>query len=388
MSNEARPVSVEVPVNVWNQVADGFLEQPSRTVPDPDPLALEAAIAAIAGAKRPVIVVGSGAYDASLQVTALAEKLQAPVFTRRQGHGVVDARHPLWVPLAVGHDLWADADVAIGVGTRMEFPILHWGTDDDLQIVQINVDEAELDRHELGAIGVHGDAAEVLDKLLASSAIATLEPASRADDLAERRAAFGNDIAHMEPQLSHLDAIRRALPDNGIIVEDVTQMGFAAQFAFEFRHPRTFLSTGPAGTLGAGVAQAIGAQAAAPDRPVLALVGDGGFLFTATELATAAQYNIPVTILVHDNASYGNVKRMQQDKFGPDRTIASDLVNPDFVAFGDSSGLHTQRADSAEELEPALEAAFAHNGPSLIVSKTGEVPNPWPFMVMPRNRGL
>ena len=129
-------------------------------------------------------------------------------------------------------------------------------------------------------------------------------------------------------------------------------------------------------------------QVAAPDRPVLGLVGDGGFLFTATELATAAQYNIPVTILVHDNASYGNVKRMQQDKFGPDRTIASDLVNPDFIAFGDSFGLHTQRADSAEELKQALQAAFAHDGPSLIVAKTGEVPNPLPFMVMPRNRGL
>jgi len=387
LANEGRPVSLEVPVNVWGQFIDGVLEAPVRSTPTIDPVALERAANAIAGAERPVIIVGSGAYEAGDQVRALAELLQAPVFTRRQGHGVIDSRHPLWVPLPVGRDLWGEADVAIGIGTRLEFPILHWGTDDGLQIVQINIDEAELDRHDLGTIGVHGDATTALDGLL--EALVGHEPstADRPTDLAKRRSAFAAEIAHLEPQLSHLAAIRQALPDDGIIVEDVTQLTFAAHFAFEFRHPRTMLTSGAAGTLGAAVAQAIGAQVAVPDRRVLAIVGDGGFLFTATELATAVKYNVPVTVLVHDNSAYGNVKRIQQERCGPDRTIASDLVNPDLLAFGESFGVHSQRAESADELREALERAFAHDGPSLVVVPMGEVPSPWPWIVMAKNRG-
>ena len=396
LANEARPVSIEIPVSAWNDQVDGELTTPQQQVPAIDSSQVQQAAELLAAAARPLIVVGSGAYDAPDEVRQLAEALDAPVFTRRQGHGVLDARHPLAVPLPLAHDLWARADVVLGIGTRMEFPIMHWGTDDDLTIIQLNIDEAELDRHGLGTIGIHGDAAAGAAGLL--SALSAIGPGpgpgavpawhpDRWPELAAHKEEMAAELARLEPQASILAAIRRVLPDNGVIVEDVTQLGFAAHFAFEFRHPRTFLTTGPAGTLGAGVAQAIGAQAAAPDRPVLCLAGDGGFLFTAAELATAVQYQIPVTVLLHDNAAYGNVKLIQQKRFGPDRTIASSLTNPDFVALGHSFGLHTQRADSAAELEPALAAALAHQGPSLVVGDFGPTADPWPYMVMPRNRG-
>jgi acetolactate synthase-1/2/3 large subunit len=320
-------------------------------------------------------------------VRALAEALEAPVFTRRQGHGVLDARHRLWVPLTVGHDLWADADVVIGVGTRMEFPLLNWGTDDEMSVVQINIDDDELDRHGIGTLGLHADAAQGLDALLEALPPHNRSRPDRGAELTALRARFADRTAHLEPQRSTLEAIREVLPDDGLIVEDVTQMGFAAHLLFEFRAPRTFLTSGPAGTLGAGVAQAIGAQVGAAGRPVLGLVGDGGFLFTAGELATAVQHDIPVTILLHDNGAYGNVKRIQEERFGPDRTIASVLQNPDFVKFGESFGVQTLRADRVEDLRPALETGFGHSGPTLIVSPLGEAPSPWPFMRLPRNRG-
>lgn len=383
MSNEARPVSIEVPVSAWNDDVDGVLTTPQRSLPTIDEAALERAAAALSKAERPLIVVGGGAYDAAEEVRRLAERLQAPVFTRRQGHGVLDARHPLWCPLPVGREFWGQADVVLAIGTRLEFPVMHWGVDDNLQVIQVNVDESELDRHEVGTIGLHGDAAEAGRALL--TALGTESVPSRADEVAEARARFDADTAHFG-QRRTMEVIRDVLPDNGVIVEDVTQMGFAAHLFFEFRHPRTFLTTGPAGTLGAGVAHAIGAQAAVKDRPVLGLIGDGGFLFTATELATAAQYNIPVTLLVHDNGAYGNVKRIQEERFGPDRTIASTLKNPDFVAFGKSFGVHTQRADDDEALRTALGRAFDHDGPSLIVAAMGEVANPWPYLRMGRNR--
>ena len=356
-------------------------------MPELDPDQISAAGAALAKAERPLIVVGGGAHDAGVEITALAEMLQAPVTTRRQGHGVVDSRHELYVPLTVGREFWRDADVVVAIGTRLEFP-LHWGTDDDLTIIQVNIDQTELDRRNLGVLGVHGDSAKAVNALMGAIAPQNKSRTGVRELVAERRAHFNATVAvELEPQRLQLEAIRDVLPDDGVMVEDVTQIGFAAHLMFEFRHPRSFLTTSTAGSLGAGVAHAIGAQAALPGRNVLGIVGDGGFLFSATELATAAQHNIPVTIIVYDNSSYGNVKRIQQLRFGPDRTIASDLQNPDFVKFGESFGIHTQRADDAEALRPALAEAFAHDGPSLIVAKMGDVPNPWPYLRMTPVRG-
>ncbi len=385
VSGIPRPVSVEVPVTAWKHDVDGVLAPPRTTNPTPADAQVAAAAELLANAERPLVIVGGGAHEAADEVRELAEMLQAPTFTRRQGHGVLPTQHPLQVPLPVGHELWAGCDAVVGIGSRLEFP-LDWGTD-GLNLIQINVDEDELDRRQIGTIGIHADAAVGTRALI--DALAPINPsrADRTTELAERRAAFADRIAHLEPQLSTLAAVRDVLPDDGVIVEDVTQMGFAAHLAFDFRHPRTFLTTSAAGTLGAGVAHAIGAQAADPERTVLNLVGDGGFLFTAAELATAVQYNIGLTILLHDNGSYGNVKRFQVERYGADRTIASDLQNPDFVAFGESFGVQSQRVDDSNELRSALDAAFAHDGPSLVVASMPDlIPSPWPYLRLPPTR--
>ena len=176
------------------------------------------------------------------------------------------------------------------------------------------------------------------------------------------------------------------LPDNGAFVEDVTQIGFGAHLVYDHRQPRTFLSSGAAGTLGAGTAVAIGA-AAATDRPVVGVTGDGGFLFTATELATAVQHDIPCNIVLFNDGKYGNVNRIQKLRFGADRTIASELRNPDFRKLADAFGLRSWHTDSPAGLRSALDEAIAHTGPSLVEVTVGEMPNPWPLLRLPKVRG-
>ena len=386
VSDRPRPVSIEVPVDQWRSSAGGSLRTPLRSLPTIDQDALDRAVDALRRAERPLIFVGGGAQDASGSVQALAELLQAPITTRRMGQGAVPSAHPLFAHLSVGHRLWAHADLVIGIGTRMEWPLMHWHTHDDQTIVKIDIDADELDRHLVGTIGVHGDADDVCQAMLDALADMPTRP-NRTDEVAALRHQYFADLDQLRPQLDHLAAIRDVLPDDGVLVEDVTQIGFASHLAFDFRHPRTLLSTGPAGTLGAGFAHGLGAQHAlqrAGDRKALVVAGDGGFLFTGNELATAVQYGIPLVCAVFDDGAYGNVKRMQQQKFGDDRTIASTLRNPDFVAYAQSFGALGLRAGTPDELRVRLDEAFSADEPAIIHVDAGPMADPWPFF--PRHR--
>ncbi|HEY0518112.1 MAG TPA: thiamine pyrophosphate-dependent enzyme [Ilumatobacteraceae bacterium] len=383
VSGTPRPVAIEVPADLWAKAAPGTVGAGVRSMPTVDRGAVDAAAQKLRAATNPLIWVGTGAQDASAAVRDLADRLQAPVSTRRMGHGVMDETDPLFVPLGLAHRMWADVDLVVGIGSRIEFPLLQWGTA-GIDLIQINTDAAELDRHGIGALGIHGDAGEVVPMLL--ERLGDVERADRRTELRERRNEFFNDIGVLEPQLSYLAAIRDALPDDVVFVEDVTQMTFVAHFAYQFTRPRTFLSSGFAGTLGAAVATGIGAKAGARDRTVVTITGDGGFLFTATELATAVQHHInAITVVFNDNA-FGNVRRIQQERFGMERTIASTLVNPDIVAFAESFGCLGLRAVDPQELGDALRKAMEHDGPVVIEVPVGEVPSPWPFIVMPRVR--
>ena len=383
VSGTPRPVAIEVPADMWVMPAHGAVGPGVRTMPTVDVAAVDAAAAKLRAAVNPLIWVGSGAQDSAPAVRRLAELLQAPVSTRRMGHGVLDETDPLFVPMGLAYRMWNDVDLVVGIGSRIEFPLLQWGRT-GIDLIQINTDHDELDRHGIGALGIHGDAAEVVPLLL--DRLIGQQRRERRSDLGARRAEFYDDIAFLEPQLSYLAAIRDALPDDAILVEDVTQMTFVAHFAYQFTRPRTFLSSGFAGTLGSAVATGIGAKAGVPDRTVVTITGDGGFLFTATELASAVQHHIrAITVVFNDNA-FGNVRRIQQERFGIERTIASSLVNPDIVAFAESFGCLGLRAHDPHELADALHTAMAHDGPVVIEVPVGQVPSPWPFIVMPRLR--
>ena len=190
----------------------------------------------------------------------------------------------------------------------------------------------------------------------------------------------------LAPQLDWLAAIRSALPADGLFVDELTQIGYVSRFTFPVSGPRQFLSTGYQGTLGWGVATAIGAAHARPDVPVVSISGDGGAMFSIAELATAAHHKIPVTIIVMNDNAFGNVRGIQRDNFDG-RFIASDLTSPDFVALAQACGVSAVRVDSPDELQAALSKAVAHNGPNLIEVPVGDFPSPWEYIRMPKQRG-
>ena len=155
---------------------------------------------------------------------------------------------------------------------------------------------------------------------------------SRRAEMEERQAKTRRRLDKLAPQIGFLEAIRAELPEDGIFVDEVTQIGFAARLLLPVHKPRTFLSPGYQDNLGWGFATALGAQHARPDVPVLSISGDGGFLFTSNELATAMRHRIPLTVVVFNDGAFGNVRRIQEEHYG-NRVIASDLANPDFVRY-------------------------------------------------------
>jgi acetolactate synthase I/II/III large subunit len=210
---------------------------------------------------------------------------------------------------------------------------------------------------------------------------------SRSDEMAERQARWRDRMSKLAPQIAFLEAIREALPENGIYVDEVTQIGFAARLLFPVYRPRTFLSPGYQDNLGWGYATALGAQHARRDVPVVSINGDGGFLYTANELATAVRHRIPLVAIVFADGAFGNVRRIQQEHYG-NRLIATDLANPDFVKFAESFGAAAERARDPAQLRAALARGFARrDGPTLIEVPVGPMPSPWEFLLMPRVRG-
>jgi acetolactate synthase-1/2/3 large subunit len=312
--------------------------------------------------------------------------LQAPVLGYRRGRGVLDSRDPLSVTLPLAHELWGEADAVLAVGTRLLAPLTEWGVDKALKIVRVDADPQEPARVHKPTVALVGDAGPALRKLIDALPKFNEPRVSRRGEMEERQARMRRRLAKLTPQLDYLNAIRAELPENGILVDEVTQVGFAARLMFPVYKPRTFLSPGYQDNLGWGFATALGAQHARPDVPVVSINGDGGFLYTANELATAVRHNIPLVAIVFVDGAFGNVRRIQEEQFG-NRLIASDLANPDFVRYAESFGVAAMRARSPQELQTALRQALARHEPTLIEVPVGPMPSPWEFILMPRVRG-
>ncbi len=382
-SGRRRPAALECGIDTWAATGPALPADPIPPAPPViDTAAVDRAAALLSKAERPLIVAGGGALGAAPELRALAERLGAPVMTFRRGRGVIPTAHPLAVSLTEGHRLWAEADLVLGVGTRLLRPLADWGTDPAMQIIRIDADPEEPARMQTPAVALLGDAAPLLAALLAA-----LPAAARpARALAPLRAWFAERLGRLAPQLGFLRAIRSALPEDGILVEDVTQLAFVARLSWEVSAPRRYLSPGYQDALGWGYGTALGAQAAAPDRAVVALCGDGGFLYQANEIATAMRHQLPVVAVVMDDAAFGNVRRIQQLAYG-NRVIASDLTNPDFVRFAESFGARAWRAETPAALETALRQALDARAPGLIHVPVGAFPSPWDMIALPRVRG-
>ena len=382
------PAAIECAMDIWSRSAPVAVQQP-LPIPPPkiDSAAIRRAAKRLGAARRVLIVCGGGAQDAAEEVTALSKMLQAPVLGFRRGRGVLDSRDPLSVTLPLGRDLWGEADAVLAVGTRLLWPITHWGIDRDLAIVRVDADREEHNRLQKPAVALTGDAKPILEALIAELPAHNPKRASRDAEMRERQAIWRKRMEKLSPQIAFLDAIRAELPEDGIFVDEVTQIGFAARLLFPVYRPRTFLSPGYQDPLGWGFATALGAQHARPDVPVVAISGDGGFLFTATELATAMRHKIPLVTIVFNDFGYGNVRRIQKERYG-NRQIGTDLHNPDFVTFTNSFDAAAERAATPEDLRAALRRALRRRDvPTVIEVRLGAMPSPWEFIFMDKIRG-
>lgn len=209
LNGRPRPVGLECAMDVWaKRGAVEQLDGPAiRAEPPIDDDAIDAAAKLLGQAKRPLIMVGGGAQEASAEVTALAELLQAPVCALRMGHGVVDSRHELSITGPVGHHLWQHTDVVLAIGTRLQPQRMNWGMDDDLQIVRIDIDPEEVERIAPPAVGIVGYAAPVLARLLDRLPRFLQKRGSPVDELGALKERFRNDMAKLQPQLAFLEAM-------------------------------------------------------------------------------------------------------------------------------------------------------------------------------------
>jgi acetolactate synthase I/II/III large subunit len=394
-SGRPGPVAVEMAWDVM--AATGFVEPRSggslSPASAPSPLEVEAAARLVVGAERPMIMTGSGAQHAAAAVRTLAEELDAPVAAFRGGRGVVAEDHPLGISSYGAYRLWADTDVLIGIGTRLEMPYMRWPEMRTIidrppappHLIRIDIDASEM-RRLIPHAGIVADADDGTRALLA--AVRRLRNHVRAGDskAARRRIATAKREARaaievVQPQLSYLDVIRAALPRDGFFVGELSQVGFTSYFGYPVYQPRTYVSEGHQGTLGFGFPTALGVKVAHPDKPVVAVTGDGGFMFGVQELATALQYGIAVVILVFNNKSFGNVLRDQETGFG-NRVIGAMLDNPDFVVLAKAFGLEAHHVTSPQALDALLAEALRSEKPVLIeiaVPPRSEV-SPWDFI--------
>jgi acetolactate synthase I/II/III large subunit len=387
-SGRPRPVALEVPMDVL--AAEAWLATDRVTPtpiapPEPDPEGVERAAALLNAATAPMIFAGGGAQGASPLVRQLAERLGAPVVSGWMGQGVMDGRSPLSLSITMAHRLWPAVDVALAIGSRFQRVQMDWGLDAALKVIRIDLDPIEITRHARPTVGLLADAGAALAALLPQ-----IDAAHRRA-WRERVAATKEELLalyrrELTPQIDFLEAIRGALPEDGVLVEDLTQVGYVARLAFPVYGPRRYISSGYQGTLGLSYPTALGAKVACPQLAVVAIAGDGGFMYNVQELATAVLSGINVVVVVFNDGAYGNVRRMQREIYG-NRVIASDLHNPDFGRLAESFGAVALAASGPKELRYALERALAAARPTLIEVKVGEMPSPWHHIMLPRVRG-
>ncbi len=377
----SRGAYIEIPLDLLAMQAEMSIPKPPRiTLPEPSAAHIAAIVQYLRGARRPVIIVGNGitASGANAQLERLAELLDAPVILDSKSRDALSTTHPLVIttsgyPLARElRALLSEADVALVIDSRlgMERP-----NQDKLRLpetmIQIDREPAEIGRLFPVTLGVVADARLTLDALLAALQDDPRDRPSRAGEVAQVKEALVARARQVYGEsLAYLDAVRDATPQDGVIVADMTKLGYASLEYLPLYSPRTYIHPSELCTIGCGLPLALGAKAAAPTTPVIALCGDGGFLLNVGELATAVQEQLHVIVVVFNDATYTAVKAQQSRRYNR-RYIATDLVPPDYVALARAFGLNATKATTPAALHDAITQAIQHNGSTLI-----EVPLP------------
>lgn len=391
LSGRPGPASVEM---CWDTMArewDVDIAAGNQAIDKPavDADAIRDAAKLVAGAENIMIMCGSGAQHASEEVRELAEMLGAAVTSFRSGRGVVAEDHPAGTSAAAARLLWEDTDLLIGIGSRLELQYMRWGSMSEYfdsppaggaKVIRIDIDPDEMQRFRPD-VAVVADAADGTRELIERITELGHKPGNPARISAAKAQARRN-IEEVQPQLAYLDTIRDVLPRNGYFVEELCQVGFTSNFGFEVYEPRTYVSSGYQGTLGFGFPTAIGVKAAVPDRAVVSITGDGGFLFGMPELASAVQEKVGLVTIVFNNRSFGNVRRDQQLHY-KSHLIGADLENPDMVKLAEAFGADAYRVDSPEKLKPVLAKAIDNDRPAVIdvTIERGSETSPWKYIM-------
>ncbi|GAA2272829.1 thiamine pyrophosphate-binding protein [Streptomyces hawaiiensis] len=367
------PVWVEIPQDVLLAetaipVVTGGDAFPEELPPRPELTAVAADL--LSRAARPAIIAGGGVVraDASGKLKQLAERLQAPVVTTPGGKGAFPWKHPLslqsWIEDRHTTDFLEDADVLLVVGSGLGELSSNYHTFKPRgRVVQIEADLGKLESNH-PALGIHADARLALQALLET--VSERQDATAADRVREVLAKVSERIAGQELTLEQdvLASVRRALPADSPSFWDMTILAYWAWSAFDAKGPNHMHSAQGAGGLGYAFPAALGAAAADPTRPVLAVSGDGGALYSIAELATARQYDLNVTWLIVDDGGYGILREYMTDAFG--EATATELTRPDYVALAESFGVPGVRT-TPENLEQDLAKALAAPGPSVVL---------------------
>lgn len=378
-----RPVEIEIPPDVLQATADVTLLDPApaeTAVPEAD--LIEQAARALGQARKPIIFAGGGVMLAKAwePLRELAEMLQAPVVMTAEGRGAISDRSYLAQTVVGGRRISPESDVIFAVGTRFLQPATSpWGPTDEQTVIQLDIDPTEIGRNRKPNIGIVGDANLGLRALVDRVGTYNRARESREEELSAIKEQANDIVFEVQPQASYGLTIREEMADDDILISGMTQVGYWSNLGFPVYEPNTLIGAGYQGTLGFEIATALGAQVGNPDKRVVAVSGDGGFLYNIQELSTAMRHHINAVLIVFNDNAFGNVRRMQKERFNG-RTIASDLLNPDFIKLADSFGMDGLRAHGPEELRGALRTALKADHPTLIEVPVGEMPSTWSIL--------
>lgn len=376
-SARPRPVHIEIPINVITASADHVKRKigavPSRPAPCPD--AISRAVQMLKSAQRPLVLLGGGTASASAEAVRLVEALDAPTAYTINAKGVLPKGHPLALgsnqSLVPVRELVLQSDVVLAIGTELGETDYDAVFDGDFriesQLIRIDIDAEQLNRNYPADIAILSDSRMAIQALLAGlgegAALSTDSPGCKlAAKVRKQLEALIPDAWHAQKRV--LDVLQETLPDM-IFAGDSTQIVYSGNHLFEANAPRTWFNSSTGyGTLGYGLPAAIGAKLAAPQRPVVSLIGDGGIQFTLPELASAVEANAPVIVLLWNNSGYGEIKRYMQNRNIP--TIGVDIYTPDFLTLAKGFGCNAERAESFDQLRELLLRASQADRPTVI----------------------
>lgn len=384
-----RPAHISIPLDILDEEsATGSARKSLPRRPGPNPIDIEAAARLIREARRPVVLAGGGCRDAAAQLTRLVEMLQSPVITTIAGKGVVPESHPLSLGstlqrASIRRLVEAEADLLLAIGTEISEPDLYVTADSEAaaeglviadptrlaisgKLVRIDIDPAATVRDYAPNAAIVADAGLAADALIAELRGQPLASSTANWKLDAIRERLKRDVSPLERKhMAVLDAVRAALPADALIYADMTQIAYTGCVYFPVDVASTWHFPVGYGTLGYALPASIGGAIGAPGRACIALVGDGGLLFTVQELATAVEQKLPLPVILWDNDGLGEIADFMRARNIPEVSVRP--YNPQFKALAEAFGCLATVPQSLDDITREVRHALRADRPTVII---------------------